>query len=611
MTRAATEGEQPDRHEDTSIAERQGREEMGSLHIPPTVKGGAPAQQWRQSSLDWVTACLAVLGLIWLVAFGGQGPNRWSVAAILSFLLMSAVRWLPYRLRAGLLVVALLGASFHSAWTAGPSPGALLSGLIAIIVAGVLLDLRAALAAWLLSALGMAAAFHLLQSGIVAGPFELAYIDPRIPKVGYRFVSTYLVTSSIVAVGASALLKRLSDALERTEQALEAAHASSERAKRESDEKQTALLRLVEAQKFEVLAQLSASVAHDFNNSLQVIMANASTLHQTLLADSDEAGCAAEILDMCSQSSKVARQLLTLGQRLVLEKKVLDLGAELQSTQRALRRLIPSDIQLSVQAGLGYTAYADPVQLKQAIFNLAINASHAMPDGGTLEISLEQDAAGAGVVIVRDNGHGMDEETRRKIFEPFFSTKGAQGTGLGLATVRAIMEQHQGRVEVRSELGVGSEFRLWFPPSEDTLSDSGESLRIPVDLQSTRVLVVDDDPRVRNAIIKMLTSTGATVFGASHGEAALAELESRGAIDVLCTDAVMPKMPTRELIAKVRERSPGVAVLVCSAYVENELLRRGIEMRDVAHLPKPFSPEQLIAKIGSLLSHRQGRQRAG
>jgi len=564
---------------------------------------------WQLAVLNRTSLLLGIFALIWGLIFLQASATPFFTFFALAGCALPALRALPYRVRSVTLASSLLFISFLAAATRGSTPGALLGGLGGIVIAGVFLGVRAAFVFWLLSALSLAAGLAVLGRSAEPTAVALAYNNPRLPEVAFRQVSSYLAISSVIAGGVSAIIYQLSSALKRAETALQEARDAGARELQAAEAKESAMLRLVEAQKFEVLAQLSASVAHDFNNSLQVIMASASFMTTSTKPD-EIAVCAEEILEACNDSSQVARQLLTLGQRVILEPRVLDLGTELQQTRRALNRLLPSNISVECDQAKGHHVYADRVQLKQALLNLAINASHAMPDGGTLSLLVETNDLGEHIVIVGDTGTGMDLETQRKIFDPFFTTKGTQGTGLGLATVRAIMDQHSGRVEVKSQPGQGSQFRLIFPTSEAPISETTESSVVVRSLKGKTILVADDDPRVRRAIMEMLSSAGASVLGAVNGNQALQLFtEHQGTIDVLCTDAVMPKMPTRDLILAVRERFPATGILVCSAYVESELLRRGIEMRAVAHLAKPFSAEQLLSKVGHVLTTQADQAR--
>ena len=572
----------------------------------------AQQERWRHRALDKISATLALLAALWLTAFGWSSPYLLATLAALAPLWIAAVRRLPFSLRAHLIATALLFISAFSASTAGPSPGALLAGLMAIICAGLFFGVRSAVLYWFASTIGLALGLYALRNGIISDTYDPKWNDARIDQVASRYVFTYCALSSCLALSVAFVVQRLSSALERAETALRLAEQANTQARAAAEAKESALLRMVEAQKSEVLAQLSASVAHDFNNCLQVIMANASVLQRAVALDPELAECASEILETCGESSQMARQLLTLGERLVLERSCLDLGAEIKSMERAVRRLLPSNIEVSCSTEGEHFAYVDRVQLKQALLNLAINAQHAMPDGGELAITVASDDENRIVVEVRDTGVGIDEETRARMFEPFYSTKGTGGSGLGLATVRAIVHQHEGSIEVESRPGQGSVFRLCFPQAEEPSFGVTETTLSTVSLGERVILVVDDDPRVRRIMIGMLRAVGARPLDAGNVEGAISVIQQQGhRLDLLCTDAIMPGRPVRDLIQYVREHVPRAGVLVCSAYVENELLRRGIETQQVAFLPKPFSTERFLEKVGAALKQPQREKRTG
>ncbi len=577
------------------------------------MPGGEQADvDWRLKALNWITTTLFLLGLLWMAAFSWASPFGLSSLVMLIPNAVAAHRRFPYSLRAHTLTGLLAYASLYSASTTGASPGALLAGLMAIVSAGLFLGVRGAIGYWIGTSVGLGLGLHLSSLGVFGQEFDPTWVDPKNPGVLARYVFTYATLSSTLVFGVAFVIQRLSAALERTEAALIAAEASGRKARLEAEAKESALVHMVEAQKFEVLAQLSASVAHDFNNSLQVIMANTHVLRDAVESNEELSECANEVLDMCNESSQMARQLLTLGERVVLERACLDIGREVQAIERAIGRLVPSNVVVKSTTPAEHYAYVDRVQLKQALLNLAINALHAMPDGGVLSMGVRRDADRRVVIEMSDTGVGLDEETTTHMFEPFYSTKGAQGSGLGLATVRAIVQQHQGTITVESEPSKGTTFCLSFPPSEEPSFEPSETTLSTVNLRGRVILVVDDDPRVRRIIVKMLSDVGAHALGAGTGEQAIEMAKARNHdIELLCTDAVMPGMPTRDLIQYFRERMPTAGILLCSAYVENELLRRGIEMREVAYLPKPFSSENLLAKITGVLKKTEQRARVG
>jgi CheY-like chemotaxis protein len=251
------------------------------------------------------------------------------------------------------------------------------------------------------------------------------------------------------------------------------------------------------------------------------------------------------------------------------------------------------------------------------ILNLAVNARDAMPRGGRLSIAVEAvDPAEAGrrgrpgrwaTLRVADTGHGMTDEVRAHLFEPFFTTKGeGKGTGLGLATVYGIVEQAGGQVEVKSAPGAGTEFRIHLPRADERAE--GQPYGAPVELpgaggpQSGTVLVVEDDPRVRGLVRRVLESSGYAVVEACDGASAVALLEDPARkLDLVLTDVVMPGMSGSEVAERVGRLRPGMPVLFMSGYNDDVDLRRQIRETGLPFLPKPFLPDALLAKVRTLL----------
>jgi len=371
---------------------------------------------------------------------------------------------------------------------------------------------------------------------------------------------------------------------------------------------------LHQAQKMEAIGRLAGGVAHDFNNVLCAIIGNASLALEDL-ADQDFARQSIkEITQAAERATDLTRQLLAFSRKQLISPKVLDLSQVIENLHSMLVRLIGENIVLKTlpQARLG-RVLVDPAQIDQVVLNLAINARDAMPAGGALlietaDVVLDEGycrghasaISGAHVMLaVSDTGCGMSAEVRERVFEPFFTTKQlGQGTGLGLSTVFGIVDQNGGRIEVYSELGRGSSFKVYFPsvldPAE-TFAPSKE--HAPVGGTET-VLVVEDDASVLAVAAKLLERLGYTVLSASSGSDAIALAERfDGPIDLLFTDVVMPHINGRQLSERILEVRPGIKVLYASGYTQNVIAHHGVLDEGVQFIAKPYSPERLAVRV--------------
>jgi PAS domain S-box-containing protein len=374
-----------------------------------------------------------------------------------------------------------------------------------------------------------------------------------------------------------------------------------------------------QAQKMEAIGQLAGGVAHDFNNLLTVINGYSDMLLEQLAVEDPLHNIVAEIHKAGDRAATLTRQLLTVSRQQVLEPKIINLNAILADTERMLQRLIGEHVVLETRLGSALEAIkADPGQIEQILINLAVNARDAMPHGGQLTIStssvmLDKDycrqhhdlQAGSYVLLeVRDTGIGMNEATRSRIFEPFFTTKAVgKGTGLGLPTVHGIIKQSRGHIAVDTAPGQGTTFRVYFPrvqPSE-SLSDPGRRQgEMPTGTET--VLLAEDEISVRALGSHILRACGYKVLEAMNGKVALqVARDYQGAIDLLVSDVVMPHLGGRELAEELLRERPQCKVLFLSGYVDDAILRHGVEDAAYAFLQKPFAPQTLAQKVRNVL----------
>jgi two-component system cell cycle sensor histidine kinase/response regulator CckA len=372
---------------------------------------------------------------------------------------------------------------------------------------------------------------------------------------------------------------------------------------------------LTQARKMEALGRLAGGVAHDFNNLLTVISGYGQLALESLGNAPPEriTGYMQEILNSARRASGMTGQLLAFSRRQVVQPKVLDLRELLRNMERLLQRMIGEHVDLSVRVGHERCLIrADAHQMEQVLMNLAGNARDAMPLGGMLEIEcrvLPEPVERPGfpplsvVLEVRDNGIGMDDSTRTRMFEPFFTSKDqGKGTGLGLSTVYGVVSQAGGDIDVESEPGQGSRFRIYFPLAvgEPEELPPARDDAAPVGLET--VLLVEDEPGVRALAETVLKKLGYKVLVAESGERALQIWgERRGSIDVLLTDVIMPQMSGGDLAHKLREMSPRLKILFMSGYTDDMLASHGVLAGETQLIQKPFTAEALGRKLRGVL----------
>jgi two-component system, cell cycle sensor histidine kinase and response regulator CckA len=369
------------------------------------------------------------------------------------------------------------------------------------------------------------------------------------------------------------------------------------------------------AQKMEAVGRLAGGVAHDFNNLLTVINGCSELVFDGMRPEDPNRELLAEVRRAGDRAAALTRQLLAFSRRQVLQPEAVDLDGLLADMRTLLARLIGEDIEVSFVSHARVAANVDPRQFEQAVINLAVNARDAMPTGGSLRIETrdppEDDPAlrradvrpGPYVLLtVTDSGHGMDESTRSHIFEPFFTTKApGKGTGLGLAMVYGFVKQSGGHIDVETELGRGTTFKLYLPCAERSAelarlaSGPGAAPR-----GSETILLVEDEDAVRSLSRLALQASGYTVLEARNGqEGFFVAQQHAGPINLLITDVVMPRLSGRQLVELLAPLRPRMRTLFISGYMDESLSFA----TETCFLQKPFTPMSLARKVRDVLDH--------
>lgn len=379
---------------------------------------------------------------------------------------------------------------------------------------------------------------------------------------------------------------------------------------------------LMQAQRMEAIGTLSGGVSHDFNNILTVILGHTEVLQQMLQPSSAEREHLQSIEEASRRASALTRQLLAFSRKQVLQPKVFNLNSLIVDLDKMLRRLISEDIELETVTDpkLGATR-ADPGQVEQVVMNLVVNARDAMKNGGritieTANVTLDEEyvrshsgaRSGPHVMLaVSDTGEGISPENLPLIFEPFFTTKEVgKGTGLGLSTVYGIVKQSGGTVWVYSQPGRGTTFKIYLPRVDEPESVVAEKVQPRITAGTETVLLVEDEPALRDLIKYALTGNGFTVLDVpSPAEAIALSRKHSGSMHLLLTDVIMPGMDGPALARQVQKERPDIKVLYMSGYATNFIMHDGEVEPGTNFLEKPFHPRTLLTKVREVLDNNR------
>ena len=383
---------------------------------------------------------------------------------------------------------------------------------------------------------------------------------------------------------------------------------------------------LIQSQKMEAVGQLTGGLAHDFNNMLAVVLSALSLMRRRLAAgDKDVTKFMDAAEDGARRAATLTSRLLAFARRQPLSPEPVDANRLVSGMSELLRRTLGEQVSVeTVLAGGLWQTTIDTSQLENSLLNLAVNARDAMPDGGRITIetgntSLDDAYAARNsevtpgqyvLIAVTDNGPGMPPEVIERAFEPFFTTKPVgKGTGLGLSQVYGFVKQSKGHIKIYSEPGQGTSVKIYLPRTRAEASEAKAAeaaAPTPAVREGAIILVVEDDEHVRNMTVAMLRDIGYVVVHAAKPAEALEKIRTLPRIDLLFTDVVMPEMNGRQLADKALAMRPGLRVMFATGYTQNAIVHNGILDPGTDLLVKPFSLEQVSAKIAQALSRNEG-----
>jgi PAS domain S-box-containing protein len=376
---------------------------------------------------------------------------------------------------------------------------------------------------------------------------------------------------------------------------------------------------LIKAQKLDAVGTLAGGLAHDFNNILTAIISYTSILSMKMSKNDPLRVYLNRILDSSNKAAALVKSLLAFGRKQIMDPKPVEINSIIKNIANLLKRLIGENIELTIQLSEhDLVVVADEGQMEQVLMNLTTNARDAISDVGTVTIStglttIDEEfikVHGYGepgtyaLITISDTGEGMDEQIREHIFEPFFTTKEkGKGTGLGLAMVYGIINQHNGYITCYSEPKTGTTFRIYIPLIKAIVEDQASLDIPPLPSGTETILLCEDDMDVRIAAHEVLTGAGYAVIESVNGEDALVNFSGQGAnkVQLLITDVVMPRKNGKELYEEIKKLQPDIKVIFISGYPADHITGKGILETGMNFIPKPFLSHDLLNKVREVL----------
>lgn len=521
-----------------------------------------------------------------------------------------------YRLSGSLLMFLLVTMTFLVQIRSGPYTSQAPLQLMTLVLSGLIYGIRGVYITLAINLCLFALAAVLLLNGLVPNTSAL-FFDPNSTTVWLRSAAIMVFFGGGSAWGVVYTIEKLQKETVKLRELLAREHAQLEHLARAEKEKQEALQAVTAAQRVEVLGRLASGVAHDFNNSLTVILTSTEMAQRDPDLSPAVMKLLASIKRASLQAADMTKSLLALGRKDPSRLTSISPAAVLTGMHEAITRPLPEDIKFSIVETTSAPVMVDRVQLERAILNLVINAKDAVGANGEITIGCRQvklmsepNGLAEGSYIqfsVKDNGHGMTAAVLEHIFEPFYTMKAeGHGTGMGMALLHSFALESKGKVEIDSAPGVGTKIFLYLPvataDSQHIKQQPTVSYVSSADMNYT-ILVVEDNPDVLKTTSDTLSQAGFKVLRATDGDAALSIInDADWSIDLLCIYGIIPGASSAEVIQYVQKQYPAIKIVVCSGYIEEELILRGIRTGDLAYVRKPYLIDELLDSINEQLA---------
>lgn len=593
------------------------------INIPAGVNHISPDNELRLGIANtailissWATPVISILLLISFSVSGDSSLLGWVIfilSLLLPILLLIKNR-LTLKTRGSIYLGLMLLIVVLTLFRGGAAIVQASLQLWVLLFAGLIFGVRGVIVTLLINLVGIAVVGYAVTTGL-APPIPEIFWNPALPNVWIRSAVILTVFGSSCAITVALIVNQLEEETIKLRQSLA----------REQEQRQTLEIverdylqtqnDLADAQRIEALGKMASGVAHDFNNSLTIIMGSAEIAQLDPANTTQVKKSLKSIVKASTNAAELTRSLLSFGRKDPTKKVVVEVKSFITALVESLSRLLPDDIDLRISDAEPANILIDKKGLEQALFNLVANSKDAIVGAGqisigskSLTLSSNQGELTPGVYVVisvSDDGTGIQQDMKSRVFEPYFSTK-ETGKGMGLALLKSLIKDTEGDVQLESKYGQGTTISLFIPiaqPEEKIASPPSVNELMQINTKDLSILLVEDNAEVLATTADSLSRVGFKVFQCADGHAAIAAIEEADRkFNLLCIDGVIPGASSAQVIKSFKNKHPSSPTLICSGYIEEELIVRGIKTGDLGYLRKPYRSQELINTIYTALN---------